>query len=60
MLIQHQELDHLDEVIMSLGQSNTDGYIEGGLQKITSYNLEQITKENHFYKNALWGKSNKL
>jgi len=54
-------VDHLDEVIMSLGQSKTDDYIQGGLQKITSYNLEQITKENLvFYENALWRKSGKI
>ena len=54
-------IDHYNEIINSIGNSSKTQYLEGGKQRINSYNLTKIKKENFLLiKKALWNKNEKL
>ena len=54
-------IEHYNEIINSLGNSSETEYVEGGKQRINSYDLSNLKKENLiFIKKALWNKNEKL
>ncbi len=54
-------IKHYNEIINSLGNPSKTEYVEGGKQRIDSYNLTNVKKENLILvKKALWNKNEKL
>ena len=53
-------LQHLNMVLDGLGKPKTEEYVDGGSQKINSYNLKKVTSKDFIiFNNALWNKSKK-
>ena len=53
-------LQHLNMVKKGLGKPKTEEYVDGGSQKINSYNLEKVSSKDFIIlNNALWNKSKK-
>ena len=54
-------LQHLNMVKKGLGKPKTEEYVDGGSQKINSYNLEKVSSKDFIILNkALWNKSKKI
>ena len=54
-------LQHLNMVKKGLGKPKTEEYVDGGAQKINSYNLEKVSSKDFIILNkALWNKSKKI
>ena len=54
-------LQHLNMVTQGLGKPKTEEYVDGGSQKINSYNLEKVSSKDFIIlNNALWNKSKKI
>ena len=54
-------LEHLNMVKEGLGKPKTEEYVDGGSQRINSYNLEKVSSKDFIIlNNALWNRSKKI